>query len=322
MLAAPFDLRTAQDGLYETARCYACAEYFQQRMAFLSHPTVLVRRPAGRALISSRRKTRTCRAPWRAQAPMPTSVEDVHMPAELSKLVQSFAAVPDPKLRYQQLLFYARQLPPMNAALKTDENLVHGCQSVVHIHVALDGNGLVTIQGDSDAQLTRGLVAMLVRGFEGATPQQVINVDPSFIAESGLAVSLTPARNNGFANALALVKRKVAELMVSAEHTASQSDDDNAEQRPTYNTILKKLQVLEPISLSIVDESSQHSSHAAMRLRRRETHFAIDIVSDAFESMGLVQRHRVIYTLLKDEMVPGKVHALKIEARTRDESAL
>lgn len=237
------------------------------------------------------------------------------LPDSLQTVVRKFAAVPDLKLRYSQLLYLARELPSMDSALKTEENLVRGCQSVVHIFVELR-DGRVYIQGDSDAQLTKGLVAILVSGFNGATAQEVLDADPQFLAASGLAAALTPARNNGFASALALVKTKVTELMKTAtpEPEPSATDDDGT--GPIYKSIMKKLSALNPVELNIVDDSHKHAGHAAVKKGSIESHFKIRIVSQAFDNLKLVQRHRMVYELLEEEMAPGKVHAINIDARS------
>jgi len=238
----------------------------------------------------------------------PPAIGEMSLPKELAEMVASFAAVPDVKLRYQQLLFFAQKLPPMDDSLKTEENLVRGCQSVVHIFVSLDEEGRVNIQADSDAQLTKGLVALIVRGFNGATAEEVLAADPAFLAASGLSAALTPARNNGFASAFALVKTKITELL----------EDTNG---PRYKSIVLKLSSeLKPIVLDIVDESEKHMGHAGMRGRQwGESHFKMKVVSDKFEGLSLVERHRTIYDILEEEMAPGGIHAITIDARTPSE---
>lgn len=255
---------------------------------------------------------------------MIAKTDSLGLPPALRKYVDSFALVPDPKLRYQQLLFLARQLPVMDQSLKTDANRVRGCTSVVHVHVTLDQQNLVRLQGDSDAQLTKGLLALLVNGLDGAAPEQVQSVDPDFISVSGLSVSLTPSRNNGFVNMLAKIKKDVAGLSDGqprdeANLSNSQTQIADDPDRPVYSALLRKLDALKPIRLEVRDDSAQHAGHAGARGLNGESHFAVYIVSEAFESLSLVQRHRLVYTLMAEEMSSGSIHALQIDARTPEE---
>lgn len=133
------------------------------------------------------------------------------LPPNLAKIVTGFSMVPDQKLRYQQLLFLAKKLEDMDEELQVDSNRVRGCLSTVFVHARREGD-LIYYQGNSDAQLTKGLVALLVNGLSGSTNDQIQSVEPSFIRSAGLAQSLTPGRNNGFMNMLAMMKRQAAEL--------------------------------------------------------------------------------------------------------------
>ncbi|CAN8061880.1 unnamed protein product [Agarophyton chilense] len=255
--------------------------------------------------------------------------ESLDLPPSLQKYVDSFAMVPDPKLRYQQLLFFAKQLPPMDSSLQVDENRVHGCTSVVHVKVSIDENGLVRLQGDSDSQLTKGLLSLLINGLDGATPNEVNTVSPNFISASGLAVSLTPSRNNGFVNMLAKIKKDVAELASldgegSSENSSSEAStmaNGFAEDpsRPIYSAIMRKLQALKPSELLVRDDSAQHKGHAGSKGLNGESHFTVYIVSDAFQSLSQVKRHRMVYTLLRDELSAGHIHAVQINAKTSEE---
>ena len=129
------------------------------------------------------------------------------LPDSLAKIVQRFKRRTNPKQRYEQLLLYAKKLQDMPEADKTPENKVQGCVSQVYITANLE-DGKVWYQGDSDAQLVKGLVALLIEGLNGLPPDEIINVSPEFIQETGLNVSLTPSRANGFYNIFQTMKKK------------------------------------------------------------------------------------------------------------------
>lgn len=121
------------------------------------------------------------------------------LPDSLAKIVQRFARQTDAKLRYEQLLWYAKKLPEFPATAKLPENKVPGCVSQVFITSEMQG-GKVYFQGDSDSQLVKGLVGLLVTGLNGLTPTEILELSPDFIKDTGLNVSLTPSRANGFYN--------------------------------------------------------------------------------------------------------------------------
>jgi cysteine desulfuration protein SufE len=145
------------------------------------------------------------------------SSAETSLPANLDCIVQRFKSRTDPKKRYEQLLWYAKKLESMPEDNKTDDNKVHGCTSQVYISADLR-DGRVWYQGDSDAQLVKGLVALLIEGLNGLTPQEILQVTPDFIDRTGLKVSLTPSRANGFYNIFQMMQKKALrfELEISA----------------------------------------------------------------------------------------------------------
>lgn len=120
---------------------------------------------------------------------MASSVDTSELPPALANLVLGLASLPDDKYRYKQLLFWAGESDTMPEALKTPENRVPGCLSTVHVHAELADDGTVNFIGDSDAQLTKGLVTLLVKGLSGSTPETIADVQPGFIQTAGIAQS-------------------------------------------------------------------------------------------------------------------------------------
>lgn len=135
-------------------------------------------------------------------------------PAQLDKLVKRFARISEPKRRYEQLLWYAKRLDDFPAEDKTAENKVPGCVSQVYITASLN-EGKVAYRGDSDAQITKGLLAMLIEALGGLSPAEILQLTPDFIKETQLDVSLTPSRANGFYNIFKTMQKKV--LLLAGE---------------------------------------------------------------------------------------------------------
>jgi stress-induced morphogen len=204
----------------------------------------------------------------------------------------------------------------------------------------------VDFVGESDGLLTKGLVALLVRGLSGCTREEIARVSPEFIKEARISQSLTPGRNNGFLNMLNSMKQKAHQLVEEAEATAaakeSNHDDDDckdAEQEqqqqqqedetsfegrggPIYNSIMASLQQLQPTFVKLVDTSHQHAGHAGVKGTKNgggESHFEVTIVANAFEGLNLVKRHQLVYMILGKEM--PQIHALNIKANTPNEAA-
>lgn len=131
--------------------------------------------------------------------------------AALDTIVAKLKGSSDPKRRYEYVLWLAKKLPAPPPDLTSDSNRVRGCVSQVFVQPVVDGE-VLHWQGDSDAQITKGLLALLIQGLDGLTPEQVMAVDPGFISETGLAASLTPSRANGFLNILRHMQAQAAAL--------------------------------------------------------------------------------------------------------------
>jgi len=98
--------------------------------------------------------------------------------------------------RYQYLIDLGKALPPMNDAEKTDDILLHGCQSRVWLIIGGNADELL-IRANSDAAIVSGLIALLIRVYSGASAQQIMDTKPEFIEALGLQQHLSATRANG-----------------------------------------------------------------------------------------------------------------------------
>jgi cysteine desulfuration protein SufE len=140
----------------------------------------------------------------------------VDRPDSIEKIVARFQQAADPKRRYEQLLWFAKKLEPLPEEYKTPENKVPGCVSQVFV-VADLVDGKVLYQADSDAQITKGLVALLIKALNGLTPAEIVHLTPDFIKDTQLDVSLTPSRANGFYNIFKTMQEKAGILLDGAD---------------------------------------------------------------------------------------------------------
>jgi cysteine desulfuration protein SufE len=131
----------------------------------------------------------------------------------LDRIVERLGSSADPKRRYEYVLWLAKRLPALPDALRSEDRKVRGCVSQVYVVGELQ-EGRLHWQGDSDAQITKGLLALLIEGLDGLTPAEVVALDPAFIAATGLQASLTPSRANGFLNILRTMQAQAAALAV------------------------------------------------------------------------------------------------------------
>ena len=138
----------------------------------------------------------------------------------LDRMVERLGGTADPRRRYEYVLWLAKKLTPLPVEQQTDDLRVRGCVSQVFVRGALE-QGVMHWQGDSDALITKGLLAFLIEGLNGLTPKQVRAIDPSFIEATGLQASLTPSRANGFLNILRMMQAQAAALDSSGGPTDS-----------------------------------------------------------------------------------------------------
>ena len=122
------------------------------------------------------------------------------------ELVDEFAMFTDWQDRYEHLIELGKDLPLIAPQNKTEENLVRGCQSRVWLN-AEQKNDLIHFTADSDAMITKGIVALLVRVYNDRTPKEILGASTEFIDRIGLREHLSPNRANGLSAMLDQMKR-------------------------------------------------------------------------------------------------------------------
>jgi cysteine desulfuration protein SufE len=136
------------------------------------------------------------------------------MNAEIENLISDFEMLDDWEDRYRHLIELGRALPDMEVAFKTPATKVNGCASQVWIHSrVIDNHGAKKLQleGDSDALIVKGLIAVVFKLFAPMSASEIINADaPAVFERLGLKDHLTPQRSNGLASMVARIKADAA----------------------------------------------------------------------------------------------------------------
>ena len=120
-------------------------------------------------------------------------------------LAESFSFMEDWTEKYQYMIDLSKSLNEMNLDYKTDENLIKGCQSKVWLHSSYV-KGKIHFKADSDAIISKGIVAILLSVLNNRSPHEILSADLSFIEEIGLKEHLSPNRANGLSSMLKQIK--------------------------------------------------------------------------------------------------------------------
>ncbi len=121
------------------------------------------------------------------------------------EIVDEFSMFDDWDERFQYVIDLGKSLPLIDEQFKTDENTIKGCQSKVWLHADREG-GKVIFTADSDAIITKGIIAILIRVFSNQSPQDILEADTDFINEIGLKDHLSPTRANGLVSMIKQIK--------------------------------------------------------------------------------------------------------------------
>ena len=122
-----------------------------------------------------------------------------------AELIDEFSMFDDWMERYEHMIDLGKSLPLIDSEFKTEDNIIKGCQSKVWLHADLESEKVV-FSADSDAIITKGIVAILIRVFSNQSPDTILNTSTDFIDEIGLKEHLSPTRANGLVSMVKKIK--------------------------------------------------------------------------------------------------------------------
>ena len=121
------------------------------------------------------------------------------------EIIDEFSMFEDWEERYQYMIDLGKTLPLIDEQFKTEDHIIKGCQSKVWVHAQMDEDK-VAFTADSDAIITKGIIAILIRVFSNQHPKDIIEADTDFIDKIGLKEHLSPTRANGLVSMIKQLK--------------------------------------------------------------------------------------------------------------------
>ena len=128
------------------------------------------------------------------------TIEDIQ-----NEIIEEFAMFEDWEERYQYMIDLGKTLPLIEPQYKTEDNIIKGCQSKVWVHADLQ-NDKINFTADSDAIITKGIIAILIRAFSNQHPKAILDANTGFIDKIGLKEHLSPTRANGLVSMIKQLK--------------------------------------------------------------------------------------------------------------------
>lgn len=122
-----------------------------------------------------------------------------------TEIAEEFSIFEDWLQKYEHLIELGKELPIIEEQFKTEDYLIRGCQSQVWLNAEMK-EGRVYFKADSDAIVTKGMIALLVRAMSGQEPEAILNADLHFIDDIGLKEHLSQTRANGLVNMIKQMK--------------------------------------------------------------------------------------------------------------------
>ena len=122
------------------------------------------------------------------------------------EIIEEFALFDDWMQRYEYMIELGKSLALIDEQYKTDDNIIKGCQSRVWVHAQMTDDHKVSFTADSDAIITKGIIAILIRVFSDQKPKDILEANTNFIDQIGLKEHLSPTRANGLVSMIKQLK--------------------------------------------------------------------------------------------------------------------
>ena len=122
-----------------------------------------------------------------------------------TEIIEEFALFDDWMQRYEYMIDLGKSLPLIDPKYKTDNHIIKGCQSKDWVHADMEDDKVI-FTADSDAIITKGIIAILIRAFSNHSPQEILDADTTFIDQIGLKEHLSPTRANGLVSMIKQLK--------------------------------------------------------------------------------------------------------------------
>jgi len=122
-----------------------------------------------------------------------------------NEIIEEFSLFEDWMQRYEYMIELGKSIELIDSSKKIDSNLIKGCQSKLWLHAEMKNNKLI-FKADSEAIITKGIAAVLLRVFSNQTPKDILNANLDFVDKIGLKEHLSPTRANGLISMIKQIK--------------------------------------------------------------------------------------------------------------------
>jgi cysteine desulfuration protein SufE len=136
--------------------------------------------------------------------------------AKQNQIKHLFATCPTEEAKYKKIIELGKELPRLPENEKIPANFVKGCQSQMYLHSYWSGD-VIVFEGESDALISSGLAAILIKVYSGETPETILKCPPTYLEDLGLSASLTPSRASGLYSIHLKMKQDALRLLLERE---------------------------------------------------------------------------------------------------------